>query len=110
MMNRFSCPVNSDPKNRVYFFYWDDMIAYLREGLEADGRTYRHHISNWNQSYAQRKNKKASCSLEWVRINPDTMMAETITRTVTCEDVDVLPTITRCVGSHTVKELMRAQW
>ena len=108
MMNRFSCPVNSDPKNRVYFFYWDDMIAYLREELEADGRTYRHHINSWTQSSAQ--NKKASWSLEWIRINPDTMMAETITRTVTCEDVDVLPATTHCVGSRIIKELNRAQW
>ena len=112
MMNRYSCPVNSDPKDRINFFYWDDMIEYLCNELEADGNTYRMSISNWMQaSKKQREEGKATCTLMWVRVNPETRMAETISRTVTCEDVNILPG-TECITPRGVKvvDWYKAEW
>ena len=114
MMNRYSCPNNSNPTDRVNFFYWEDMIEYLRNELEADGNTYRMSISNWAQtSKKMEKEGKASCQLMWVRINPETRMAETVSRTVTCEDVSVLPTTIVRWGIHNDRERIewsRAEW
>lgn len=114
MMNRYSCPNNSNPTDRVNFFYWEDMIEYLRNELEADGNTYRMSISNWAQtSKKMEREGKASCQLMWVRINPETRMAETVSRTVTCEDVSVLPTAIVRWGIHNDRERIewsRAEW
>lgn len=114
MMTRYSCPNNSNPADRVNFFYWDDMIEYLRNELEADGNTYRMSISNWVQaSKKMEREGKASCQLMWVRINPETRMAETISRTVTCEDVNILPTTIVRWGVHNDRERIewsRANW
>lgn len=114
MMIRYSCPNNSNPTDRVNFFYWEDMIEYLRNELEADGNTYRMSISNWAQtSKKMEREGKASCQLMWVRINPETRMAETISRTVTCEDVSVLPTTIVRWGIHNDRERIewsRAEW
>ena len=114
MMNRYSCPNNSNPTDRVNFFYWEDMVEYLRNELEADGNTYRMSISNWAQtSKKMEREGKASCQLMWVRINPETRMAETVSRTVTCEDVSVLPTTIVRWGIHNDRERIewsRAEW
>ena len=114
MMNRYSCPNNSNPADRVNFFYWEDMVEYLRNELEADGNTYRMSISNWAQtSKKMEREGKASCQLMWVRINPETRMAETVSRTVTCEDVSVLPTTIVRWGIHNDRERIewsRAEW
>jgi len=114
MMTRYSCSNNSNPADRVNFFYWDDMIEYLRNELEADGNTYRLSISNWVQaSKKMKKEGKASCQLMWVRINPETRMAETVSRTVTCEDVSILPTTIVRWGVHNDRERIewsRAEW
>ena len=109
MMTRYSCPNNSNPADRVNFFYWEDMIEYLRNELEADGNTYRMSVSNWAQaSKKQAKEGKASCQLMWVRINPETRMAETISRTVTCEDVNILPATITYYGIN--KDKQRIEW
>ena len=112
MMTRYSCPNNSNPADRVNFFYWDDMIEYLRNELEADGNTYRMAISNWTQaSRKQRDEGKASCQLVWVRINPETRMAETVSRTVTCEDVSILPGAERITPRGIkVVDWYKAEW
>ena len=114
MMNRYSCPNNSNPADRVNFFYWEDMVEYLRNELEADGNTYRMSISNWAQtSKKMEREGKASCQLMWVRINPETRMAETVSRTVTCENVSVLPTTIVRWGIHNDRERIewsRAEW
>ena len=114
MMNRYSCPNNSNPADRVNFFYWEDMVEYLRNELEADGNTYRMSISNWAQtSKKMEREGKASCQLMWVRINPETRMAETVSRTVTCEDVSVLPATIVRWGIHNDRERIewsRAEW
>lgn len=90
MMNRFSCPVNSNPDERVNFFYWEDMVNYLREEMEADGRTFRYKVTSWKEMSHKGENKnKATCQLQWVRIN-NKGMAEMLSRTVRCEDVDFI--------------------
>lgn len=109
MMNRYSCPVNADRNDRVFFFYWEDMINYLREQMEADGNTYRMKITEWKGAGKKGENK-ASCQLQWVRINPETQMAEMVTRTVTCEDADILPTEVYCCGPHKRLVWTRAEW
>ena len=53
---------------------------------------------------------KATCSLVWMRINQETMMAEVVTRTVTCEDNTVLPTVERVCGKHVYHDWKRAEW
>lgn len=110
MMNRYSCPVNSNPDDRVYFFYWEDMVEYLRNEVEADGHTYRHNITNWQEKGPKGNKTKATCSLVWMRINQETMMAEVVTRTVTCEDNTVLPTVERVCGKHVYHDWKRAEW
>lgn len=86
MMNRFSCPVNSNPDDRVYFFYWEDMVNYLRNEVEADGRTFRYSITAWKESA---KGKKATCQMQWMRINEEGM-AVMVSKTVRCEDIDLV--------------------
>lgn len=110
MMNRYSIPMNSKPDERIYFFYWEDMIAYLREEIEADGNTFRYNITNWKEKGAKGHKTQASCILQWIRINPETKMASLITRTATCEDNTILPTVDVKIGSHVRKEWAVAQW
>lgn len=108
MMNRYSVPMNSNPDERLFFFYWEDMIEYLRNEMEADGHTFRYNITNWKECG---KGKKASCQLTWVRINQQTMMAETVSRTVTCEDNTILPGDKRVdYKGRTWVDWERAQW
>lgn len=107
MMNRYSVALGSDPDDRVYFFYWSDLINHLRDEMEADGLTYRMKITDWKKMATK---GKASCQLQWVRINPVTQIAEMVTRTVRCEDTRVLPTEPYTVGSHTRLVWARAEW
>lgn len=88
MTNRYSIPANNpiDRTERIYFFYWQDMVDYLRNEIEADGKTYRMSISGWTESA---KGKKATCQLHWVRINEEGF-AQMVSRTVRCEDVDLI--------------------
>lgn len=87
-MNRFSIPANNpnDRTDRIYFFYWQDMVDYLRNEMEADRKTYRMNITAWTESA---KGKMATCQLQWVRINEEGF-AQMLTRTVRCEDIDLV--------------------
>ena len=107
MMNRYSIALSSDPDDRVFFFYWSDLIEHLRGEMEADGFTYRMKITDWKKMAAK---NKANCQLQWVRVNPVTQMAEMVTRTVRCEDTDVLPTEPCYFGSHVRMVWTRAEW
>ena len=49
MMNRYSVATIANPDDRIFFFYWEDMIEYLRNEMEADGRTYRMKITDWKE-------------------------------------------------------------
>lgn len=106
MMNRYSVTINSDPDNRVFFFYWEDLVEYLRNEMEADGRTYRMKITDWRKMATK---GMASCQMQWVRINAEGI-AEMVTRTVRCEDTQVLPTEPYIIGSHTHMVWKRAEW
>lgn len=106
MMNRYSVAINSDPDNRIFFFYWEDLVEYLRNEMEADGRTYRMKITDWRKMAAK---GTASCQMQWVCINDDGI-AEMVTRTVRCEDTRVLPTEPYTIGSHTRMVWKRAEW
>lgn len=110
MMNRYSIPMNSNPDERVFFFYWEDVVNYLREEMEADGNTFRFNITHWKESGPKGKKTKATCQLSWVRIDPETKMAETVSKTVTCEDNTILPTIEVDTGYRIRKEWAVAQW
>ena len=110
MMTRYSVPMNSNPDERLCFFYWEDMVNWLRSEMEADGNTFRFNITHWKESGPKGKKTKATCQLSWVRINPETKMAEMVSRTVTCEDNTILPTIDVKCGSHVRKEWAVAQW
>lgn len=110
MMNRYSVAAIANPDDRVFFFYWEDMIEYLRNEMEADGHTYRMKITDWKEMSSKGENKgKANCQLQWVRIN-DEGIAELITRTVRCENTDVLPTEPYRIGSHVRMVWKRAEW
>lgn len=110
MMNRFSVATNANPDDRIFFFYWEDMIEYLRNEMEADGRTYRMKITDWKAMSRKSENKgKANCQLHWVRIN-DEGIAELVTRTVRCENTDVLPTEIYYIGPHKNEVWKRAEW
>lgn len=110
MMTRYSVPMYGNPDDRLCFFYWEDMVNWLRSEMEADGNTFRFNITHWKQSGPKGKKTKATCQLCWVRINPETKMAEMVSRTVTCEDNTILPTIDVKCGSHVRKEWAVAQW
>ena len=106
MMNRYSVTLNADPDNRIFFFYWNDLIEYLRNEMEADGRTYRMKITDWKE---MANKKKANCQLQWVRINSEGI-AEMVTRTVRCEDTEILPTESYRIGPHVRMVWKRAEW
>ncbi len=110
MMTRYSVPMYGNPDDRLCFFYWEDMVNWLRSEMEADGNTFRFNITHWKESGPKGKKTKATCQLSWVRINPETKMAEMVSRTVTCEDNTILPTIDVKCGSHVRKEWVVAQW
>lgn len=88
MTNRYSIPTNNpaDRTERIYFFYWQDMVDYLRNEMEADGKTYRMNITGWTKSA---KGTMATCQLQWVRINEEGF-AHVLSRTVRCEDIDLI--------------------
>lgn len=106
MMNRYSVSVNSDPDNRISFFYWSDLVEYMRNEMESDGKTYRLKITDWQKMATK---GKASCQMQWVRINSEGI-AEIIARTVRCEDTQILPTETYTVGPHVRLVWARAKW
>ena len=110
MMTRYSVPMYGNPDDRLCFFYWEDMVNWLRSEMEADGNTFRFNITHWKESGPKGKKTKATCQLSWVRINPETKMAEMVSRTVTCEDNTILPTVNVKCGSHVRKEWAVAQW
>lgn len=115
MMNRYSISTNNplDRTERIYFFYWQDMVEYLRNEMEADGKTYRYKVTDWKEMSHRGENKnKATCQLQWIRIN-DEGMAEMLTCTVRCEDTSIIPTTTHVWGLHNDKvsyEWKRAEW
>lgn len=86
MMNRFSIALNSDNKNRLGFFYLSDAIDYLINDVETDANIYRFNTTEWHKCAGS----AASCTLQWVRVNPETRMAEMITKTIRCENTDYL--------------------
>ena len=88
MTNRYSIPANNpnDREERIYFLYWQDMVDYLRQEMEADGRTYRFSTTAWKESA---KGTKATCQLQWVRINEEGI-AQMISRNVRCEDINLV--------------------
>ena len=107
MMNRFSIPVNSDPKNRIEFFYLSDAIDYLKQEVEADVNVYRMNITEWRNCAGH----AASCALQWVRVNPETRMAEMVTKTLRCENRDYLEVICWVdKRGHKWQGLKRAEW
>lgn len=110
MMNRYSVAAINNPDDRINFFYWEDMIEYLRNEMEADGRTYRMKITDWKEMFSKENKGKANCQLHWVRIN-DEGIAELVTRTVRCEDTSILPGTERVTprGVRLV-DWDRAQW
>ena len=110
MMTRYSVPMYGNPDDRLCFFYWEDMVNWLRSEMEADGNTFRFNITHWKESGPKGKKTKATCQLSWVRINPETKMAEMVSRTVTCEDNTILPTIEVDTGYRIRKEWAVAQW
>lgn len=106
MMNRYSVNVSADPEDRVFFFYWEDLVAYLRNEMEADGRTYRMKITDWKEMAAK---NKANCQFQWMRVNAEGF-AEMVTRTVRCENTEVLPTERSRCGSYIRLVWKRAEW
>ena len=112
MMNRYSIPMNSNPDERVFFFYWEDVVNYLREEVEADGNTFRYSITHWKESgkRVNGKRSKAVCQLMWMRINQETKMAEMVSKTVTCEDNSILPLVDVVCGDYKRQEWAVGQW
>ena len=106
MMSRYSVNVSADPDDRIFFFYWEDLVAYLRNEMEADGRTYRMKITDWKKMAAK---GKANCQFQWMRVNAEGF-AEMVTRTVRCENTEVLPTERFRCGSCIRLVWKRAEW
>ena len=54
--------------------------------METDTNVYRFNTTEWHKGAG----KAASCTLQWVRVDPETRMAEMITKTIRCENTDFL--------------------
>ena len=107
MIDRFSIAVNGDNKNRIYFFYLSDAIDYLKNDVEADSNTYRLNITEWHKCAG----KAASCTLQWVRTDPNTRMAEIVTKTIRCEHTDFLEAVcTTDDYGYVRKYFKRVEW
>lgn len=81
MMTIFSTTLNKDIDNRIGFYYWSDLVAFLRDEMEKDGCTYPEKIGYWKEN---RKCTKLTCSLQWTRIDKATGIAHTVTKRVIC--------------------------
>ena len=83
MMTIFSTTLNKDTDNRIGFYYWSDLVSFLRAEMEKDGCTYPEKITYWREN---RKRTQLYCQLHWTRIDKETGIVSTVTKSVICHE------------------------
>lgn len=83
MKTIFSTTLDKDVDNRIGFYYWSDLVEFLRAEMEKDGCTYPEKITHWREHY---KRTQLYCQLHWIRIDEKTGTCKTVTKSVICHE------------------------
>jgi hypothetical protein len=72
--------INGDKNNRMEFPCFELALGYLRNEMEADGKTYFMNVTNPRRT--SHKSKNASSNVQWARIDEASKTAIMVCRSI----------------------------
>lgn len=81
-MTNMTCyiTINGDKDNRMEFSCFELALRYLRNEMEADGKTFFMNVTNPRRT--SHKSKNASCQAQWARIDEASKTAVMVCRSI----------------------------
>jgi hypothetical protein len=86
MMNAYNCfvAIDGNKDDRIPFHSLSLAIAYLREEMEADGKTY--YMGETKPTKTSHRSKNATVTAKWVRVDDETKTAVYVSRSIYMPD------------------------